>query len=231
MANKTFSVPSDSGFQSSAEFKSRDQNSFISKPYTFDPSAPSVPNLNTQAGAGLPTASAYSRNATGVDKSYPTQNSDAGQNQTALFASATSSDQGRTAVLGGQTTSTFASPFADKNFEGAEADAAKRHLTRMKNGQILVTDLPSRPLTIDEVRDLINHGFKPNTDAPPAEEPSKPLNDPNYVPEPLRGDPNPSLDTTKPTPAGDDDKDDPVPPPGTMAAPQAPENSQPLPQR
>jgi hypothetical protein len=223
MADKTFSLPSNSVSPGGADFKNSTQNTFITKPYAFDSSAPSAPNLNNKVS--FPATSAYSRNAAGFDKSYATSSADAGQNQTALFASATSPDQGRTAVLGGQTTSTFASPLANKTFQGEAADAAKRHLSRLKNGQILITDLPSRPLTIDEVRDLINHGFEPNTDVKP-EEPSKPLNDPNYQPKPLRIEPSPNA----PSPTSDDDKDDPVPPPGTMAAPPAPENSQPLPQ-
>ena len=232
MANKKFDLPSSSASQGSSTFTNPGQNSFFTKSYAIDHSAPTVPNLNTNAGANLPTASAFSRNASGFDKSYSTSAASAGQNQTALIASATSPDQNRTAVLGGQTTSTFADPDANKVFQGEEADAAKRHLSRAKNGQIVITDLPSRPMTIDEVRDLINHGFAPNTDAKPPE-PSKPLNDPNYVPTPLRDMPAPDASTPAPQaslPADGDDKNDLVPPPGTMAAPQPPENSQPLPQ-
>jgi hypothetical protein len=83
-----------------------------------------------------------------------------------------------------------------------------------------MSGLPNRPLSIDEVRNLINHETKPNTDIKP-DEPSKPLNDPNYKPEPLRD---------MPAPNNNDDANDPVPPPGTMASPQAPENSEQLPQ-
>ncbi len=82
-----------------------------------------------------------------------------------------------------------------------------------------MSGLPNRSLSIDEVRNLINHETKPNTDAKP-DAPNKPLNDPNYKPEPLRD---------APSPASEDDKNDPVPPPGTMAAPP-PENAEPLPQ-
>ena len=223
MADKTFSPPSDPISKSNSDYKNPDQNTFITKTYALDPSAPTAPNLNTKAS--FPTTSAYSRNTTGFDRSYTTSSANAGQTRTAVFASATSTDQGRTALLGSQTTSTFASSLAGKTFQGPEADAVHHHLTKLSNGQMLVTDLPNRPLTIDEVRDLINHGFKPNTDVKP-EEPSKPLNDPNYQPKPLRD--MPALDRS--APAGDDDKNDPVPPPGTMAAPPAPENSEPLPQ-
>jgi hypothetical protein len=221
MANKTFSMPADSVSHGTSLYKEGDRNTFATKPYTFDASSPSVPNAD--AKFSYPTTSAYNRSATGFDHGYQTSNADAGQNRTALLASATSSDQGRTAILGGQTQSAFASSMSNKTFEGEEADAARRHLTRTKSGQILITDLPNRPLTIDEVRDLINHGFKPDTDARPPE-PSKPLNDPDYKPQPLRDDPSPN------TSDQDDDKNDPVPAPGTMAAPPAPENSEPLPQ-
>jgi hypothetical protein len=221
MANKSFLMPSNNASQSISDYKNRDQNTFVTKSYSFDSSAPTAPNL--EAKPTFPTTSAYSRSASGFDKNYATSSADTGQKQAALFASATSSDQGRTAVLGGQTTTTFAYPLSDEVFHGDEADAAKRHLSRTKTGQIMVEELPDRPMTIDEVRDLINHGFKPDTEVKPEGEASKPLNDPNYQPEPLR-------ETPPPSSGSDDDKDDPVPPPGTIAAPPAPENSQPLPQ-
>jgi hypothetical protein len=217
MANKTFSPSSDSISKSNSIFKNRDQDTFITKPYADDASSPSAPNLNTKGG--FPPTGGYNRTPPGFDKSYSTSNADAGLTRTAALASVTSTDQGRTATLGPQTASTPASSFAGKTFQGSEADAARHHLTKLDNGQMLITDLPNRPLTIDEVRELINHGFKPNTDVKPGE-PSKPLNDPNYKPEPLRD---------MPAPTGDDDKNDPVPAPGTMAAPH-PENSEPLPQ-
>ena len=217
MADKTFSAPSNSVSKSSAD----SQSSFATKSYNFDPSSISAPNLDTKVG--VPITSAYSRGDSDFDKSYSTSSADADQNRKSLMASTTSPDQGRTSTLGDQTANTFASPLTTQIFHGDEADASHRSLTRMQNGQMLVTDLPNRPLTIDEVRALINHGFKPDTGAPPPpeEEQAKPLNDPNYKPEPLR---------ETPPPTADDDKDDAVPPPGTMAAPPAPENTEPLPQ-
>jgi hypothetical protein len=222
MADKKFSLPSDFLSKGNSDLKDSDQKTFNTKPYVYDASSPTAPNLD--AKAGVPTTSAYSRSATGFDKSYATANADAGQDRPALFASAASPDQNRTEQLSNKSSpDNYASAFAGKTFQGPEADAVHHRLTKLSNGQMLVTDLPNRPLTIDEVRDLINHGFKPDTDAKP-EEPSKPLNDPDYKPEPLRDTPPP--DTSSPT--GDDDKNDPVPPPGTMAAP--PENSESLPQ-
>jgi hypothetical protein len=220
MADKSFSLSSSSLSQTSSDFKNEGQDTFITKPYTGNTSS-SVPNLD--AKTSFTTAGGYNRNATGFNKGYNTSTADAGQTRTAMFASNTSTttaDQNRTALLGSRTVSIAASPLGEKTFQGPEADAARRTLSRTDDGKIYVSELPNRPLTIDEVRNLINHGFKPNTDIKPSE-PSKPLNDPNYKPEPLR-------DT--PSPASDDDKNDPVPPPGTMAVPQAPENSEPLPQ-
>jgi len=220
MADKTFSLPSDSLSKGNSDFNNRDQNTFITKPYALDPSAPTAPNLDTKAS--FPTTSAYSRNATGFDKSYITSNADAGQNRTAVLAASTVSiDQNRTAVLGGpEKPEVFASdPMANKQYLGPGAQHVPDDLIIKDNVVISrMSGLPNRPLSIDEVRNLINHGFTPDTDVKPAE-PSKPLNDPNYKPEPLRI-----------MPTGDDDKNDPVPSPGTMAAPQAPENSEPLPQ-
>ncbi|HEY0257297.1 MAG TPA: hypothetical protein VGC39_07635 [Candidatus Methylacidiphilales bacterium] len=220
MANKSFSAPPTTFSHSIYDLKNRDQNTFVTKPYVFDSSSHSVPNLNAKPTFASTTA--YDRTAAGFDRSYQTSSADAGQNRTALLASTTSPDQGRTATFEKQTSAAFASDLAHKTFEGDEAQAAHRHLSRNKTGQIEVTELPDRPLTIDEVRDLINHGFKPNTEVKP-EEPSKPLNDPDYKPQPLRDVPAPA--------ASEDDKDDPVPAPGIMSAAAVPvENSEPLPQ-
>jgi hypothetical protein len=222
MANKEFSPPSDSISKSNSDFKNRDQDTFITKAYVDDASSPTAPNLN--AKAGFPKAGAYNRNAAGFDKSYITSNADAGQSRAAVLASSTlSTDQNRTAVLGGpEKPDVLASnSMANKQYLGPGAQHAPDDMIIKENVVISrMSGLPNRPLSIDEVRNLINHETKPNTDVKP-EEPGKPLNDPNYKPEPLR-------DT--PSPGGDDDKNDPVPPPGTMAAPQAPENSEPLPQ-
>jgi hypothetical protein len=221
MADKKFALPSDGLAKADPEFKGR--GSFVTKAYTDTALAPALPNLTSKSN--LPTStSAYSRSATGLDKSYLTASADAGQDRTAALGNQTSPDQGRAANIGDKTVSTYADPFADKKFEGPEADAVHRHLTKLSNGQMYVTDLPDRPLTIDEVRNLINHGFKPDTDKPP-EEQSKPLNDPDYQPEPLREMPT----APEVPPVSDDDKNDPVPPPGTMAQPP-PENNVPLPQ-
>jgi len=224
MANKSFSQPTGAPPTGNDDANNGTPNTFVTKSYRFDSNAPSAPDLDRKSSVSA--NSAFNRTAPGFDKSYSASTTDAAQNQTALFASTTSTDQGRTAVLSDHSTTSpgFVSPLSGKVFQGEEADALHRSLTRMKNGQMLVTDLPDRPLTIDEVRALINHGFKPDTSAPPPP-PSKPLNDPNYQPEPLREEP-PAANAG----ATDDDKDAAVPPPGTMSAPPPPENTQPLPQ-
>jgi hypothetical protein len=220
MANKKFDVPSDGLTKADPDFINHGQDTFTTKPYAFNTSSTPISNLDSKTA--YQANNTFDRSAAGFDKNYATSKADAGQDRTATLDSSTptATEQDRTAVLGGGAIPTFPDTLGDKKFEGPEADAVHRHLKKASNGQILITDIPDRPLTIDEVRDLINHGFKPNTDAPPPE-PSKPLNDPDYKPVPLR-------DT--PPPDNDDDKNDPVPPPGTMAAPPAPENSEPLPQ-
>lgn len=225
MANKKFALPSDAISQSNSDFKDHEQEAFITKPYLYDTSSPTVPNLD--AKASFPTTSVYSQSATEFNKSYPTSSADVGQGRPGAFATATdSADQNRIAALGGpeKTEGIVSDSMADKQYLGPGAQHVPDGIVIKDNIVISrMSGLPNRPLTIDEVRDLINHGIKPNTDVKP-EEPSKPLNDPDYKPEPLRDTPQPDASSS----AGDDDKNDPVPPPGTMAAP--PENSEPLPQ-
>jgi hypothetical protein len=215
MANKKFDSPGNALSQGDTG----DQHqTFLTKPYSDNNSAPSAPDLHTKAT--YPTKTSYNKSASDSDKSFGTKR-DSNQDRTALLAKADSDDQNHTALLNSKPIDTPAATIANKTFEGPEADAVHRRLTKTDDGKMAVSDLPDRPLTIDEVKNLINHGFKPNTNAKPEEESSKPLNDPAYKPEPLR---------ESPTPVGDDDKNDAVPPPGTMAAPQPPENSEPLPQ-
>jgi len=226
MSDKKFSIPADGLTKSDPDFANGAQSTFATKPYASDALSPTVPNLNTKAS--FPTTTAYSRSATGYDKGYLTANADVGQGRAAAFESNTSSYQGRTAVVGGQSNFGYASALSNKTYMKAEADGVKHNTGELGSGTAL-SDIPNRPLSIDEVRDLINHGFKPNTEAPPPEQ-SKPLNAPGYKPQPLRITPPPDTSDVPPSSINDDDKNDPVPPPGTMAAPQAPENSEPLPQ-
>jgi len=232
MSNQTFSPPSDTFASGTSEFTKGDHSTFITKSYSIDSSEPTSPNLDKKVGA--PSSNALSRDAAGFDQSFPTSTAETGDKSSALASSTVSNDLNHAAVLGGpdKPESLASDSMANKQYLGPGAQHVPDDVFIKENVVMSsLSGLPDRPLTIDEVRNLINHGFSPDTDVKPAE-PSKALNDPNYVPEPMRADPNPNFDSAKPTPgpSTDDDKDDPVPPPGTMAAPPAPENSQPLPQ-
>jgi hypothetical protein len=225
MANKQF-LPTSNSLAKSDFANNGDEKTFLTKSYAEDTSTladHSTPNLDAKFATS--EASGYTRKTSEFDRSFATS-SDTDQNKAATIGAGTASEQDRTAAFASQTYATSASSLSDKTFRGPEADAAHRHLTQLDNGQMYVTDLPDRPLTIDEVRELINHGFKPDTSVKPPP-PSKPLNDPNYQPEPS---------PQAPAPDQENDKDDPVPPPGMMATPTpvptpAPEDSEPLPQR
>ena len=222
MADKKFSMPADVGAQGTSAFKGRDQETFITKSYVPDASS-SVPNLNTKMK--FASVSGYNRSAAGFDKNYAGAATATEQTRAAVLgASETADEQGRTAILGGSEHGEVlaANSMANKQYLGPGAQKVPEGVVVPENLVIThITDLPNRPLSIDEVRDLINHGTKPDLDEKP-DEPSKPMNDPDYKPQPLRD--NPSPDSA-------DDKTDAVPPPGTIANPQAaPENAEPLPQ-
>ena len=216
MADKTFSSGADTNFEHDALSKS--DRTFVTKTY-LDPAVASGNHFDTKEN--LPTAAAYSRGATGFDRAFATASAD-DQTRTASFAgTSTSSYQNRTAAfVGPQTPEDMAfRPLAEKQYLGPGAQNVPAGYEIKENVVISrMSGLPNRPLSIDEVRNLINHDTKPNTDVPAAE-PTKALNDPDYKPEPSRD---------VPTRTDDDDKGDAVPPPGMMAAP---ENAEPLPQR
>jgi hypothetical protein len=217
MANKQFDSNDASVSKSNTSFR---QQSFLTKSYSFDGKSQSnliLPNLDTKVATS--TATTYGRNASGFDKSFATSSSNSTQNKKVLFASNTSDYQGRTATLGThQTDASVTFPLAGKTYQGPETTYARHDLDQVSQGLSRMTDLPNRPLTIDEVRNLINHETKPNTNSKP-EPASKPLNDPDYKPVPS---PAP--------PAADENKGDLVPSPGMAAAAlQPPENSEPLP--
>jgi hypothetical protein len=219
MGSKAFLAPNASNLTKASS--SNGQDAFTTKVYDTT-SANSVYNLgskstfNTSPYNGLKSAAGY-------DQSYATKAADVAENQQAAteFAAIGSPDQNRVAPVPASTYDTSSAPGYDKKFTGPEEDARHRSLTKLSNGQMLVEDIPDRPLTVDEVKNLINHGFKPNTTQPPSAA-SRPLNDPNYQPEPLRIEPT---EPETPTPAADnqkvhdDDANDPVPSPGTMAEP------------
>jgi hypothetical protein len=220
LANKSFSSSNDSVSKNKTASEESDQRTFITKSYTGDNTSTatsSLPNLtktfNTKA------SSDFQRNSPGFDKTFPVSGVDGESNKAAQLASHASEDQNRTANLGTGKTDVFASTtLAPRQYLGPGAQKVPEGIDIKENIVLSrMTGLPNRPLSVDEVRKLINHETIPNTDAPPAP-PSKPLNDPDYKPEPS---PAP--------PATDDDKNDLVPPPGTISAPKPPENQEPLP--
>jgi hypothetical protein len=220
MAHKTYDTGDTASSHDDGSYQKNLEHTFLTKSYFDGPHdvtlPPKVP-MNSAAG--------YSSRASGFDKTFLTANADVGQNKMADYAMTTSSYQGRTAVLGGHEVKKFASSMSSKTYEGPEAEAVKRDLSQMNDGLLGIKDMPNRPLTIDEVRALINHGVKPEADEKPPV-PSKALNDPDYTPDPapppLRAQPGEDRHL--------EDDSDMVPSPGTMAHGPPPEDSEPLPQ-
>jgi hypothetical protein len=222
MADKTF-LPNGG----SASYQDKVQDTFVTKSY-FAPSDTdhAVPGLH-DAGAAK-SYGAYSRAADGFDKSFQTSAADEQAKSSTLdLKKADESD--RTATLGGQDIKKFAYNGSDKTYEGPEARAVQRDLDRMNQGLESLKDLPDRPLTIDEVRALINHGVKPDLDDKSAA-PSKPLNAPDYMPDAA---PAPMRDPVQPGHLKDEND---LTTPGAVSHPDqvvpdpAPENAEPLPQ-
>lgn len=225
LANKTFEIDNDPAYSHTVDLTQKQE--FATKPFAFgNPEDPAITNKKSALGN---TTFTVDKPAKGFEQAFAIRAADFDLDKASSpFSKITSPDQDRMATIGDKKVETPTDPMADKVFQGPEADAAHKSLTRLDNGQIYVSDLPDRPLSIEEVKNLINHGFKPDTSKAALDD-TKPLNDPDYQPEPLRIEPN-SSDTSAPAPnhAKDDDKDDAVPPPGTMTPP---ENDAPLPKQ
>ncbi len=156
-------------------------------------------------------------------KSYTTTASTMDHDKSTQFAS-TSADQNHTSSFSGKSSDVYSSNMS-KQYIGPGAQHVPDGMVKENKVIDHVSDLPNRPLSIDEVRGLINHGFKPDTTVAPGES-SKALNDPNYKPEASPDVP----ETTVPAHPVDDGKNvDLLPSPGTMSE-TPPENSAPLPQ-
>lgn len=219
MANKSFTADSAAG--SNNTFFKRDQNALSNKSYATDTSSMadhSMPHLDTKVKTS--SSSAYTHRVAGLDKSFATTSANMGDNKTASLTTS-SPYQGRAAILSADKPDSYASAseLGSKQYLGPGAQHLPEGVTSNDSYNITrASGLPNRDLSIDEVRNLINNDAPPNTETAP-EAPSKPLNDPDYKPEPLR-----------PAPAAEEEKYDAVPAPGTMSAPQPPENTDPLPQ-
>jgi hypothetical protein len=238
-SNKTFMPASAPGSDKSSGINA--QQSFETKVYdtsttssVYDTGA--KPTYHTASYAGAKAAAGY-------DQSFATTDTPSDMSKAhSPFAPVGAAEQNRAAPIDAKTYGTFASADANKDFNGPEADAIRQHArpgAHIDGDLQLVGEIPNRPLSIDEVRELINHGFKPDLDQPPPPA-GKPLNDPNYQPVPLRIEPTSADDAPAPVPAAaspgtgghkvdEDDANDPVPSPGMMADP--PENSEALPNK
>jgi len=221
LANKSFSADSITPSKSGSSLV-RDQAAFSAKPFTnftqADTTTQTAKTKYSTSGNGD-----YNRSNSLFDKNFGTSDAAMGHDASKSF-SKTSTEQGRTSSLSGKTSETHTSDLA-KQYLGPGAQHVPDGLVKENVVIGSVNEIPNRPLTIDEVRGLINHGFKADTKNAPSES-SKPMNDPNYVPE---ASPEPP-DRVSPVPAApDDDKSGALPSPGTLAQPP-PENSTPLPQ-
>jgi hypothetical protein len=138
------------------------------------------------------------------------------------FETKPSSLQDKTALIGQQALSDpFSTPWSegDKKFYDPALRKIKRDPYAGDSLDVSrLTNLPNRPLTIDEVRALINHEQIPDLNAKP-DEPSRPLNDPNWEP-PLKL-PEISDKAAPAPPPPDEAKDGELPSPGMMAQPGA----------
>jgi hypothetical protein len=227
MANKSF-LP-DAGSGSTSNYQDRVQSTFATKSYFGQGANQSMPGLHDDALVKSDTAD--SRRADGFDQNFQTSAASE-QTKTSPMGSQKAEDSGRTANLGGHEIKEFAYSDSDKAYTGPETRDVKRDLDRMNQGLESLKDLPNRPLTIDEVRALINHGVKPDYDEKPAA-PSKPLNAPDYQPDAA---PAPMREPIQPGHLKDvNDMDFDLSVPGAVSHPDqtvpdpAPENSEPLP--
>jgi hypothetical protein len=192
MANKTF-VPGGGSGQSGSD-QDKAQSTFVTKSYFGkgnDGSDSSMPGLHDAVPVKSYTAAA--RSADGFDQSFQTSGADE-QNKSSAIGSKTADESNRSASLGNHETQTFAYSDSEKAYTGPETQAVKNDLNRMNQGLEGLKDLPNRPLTVDEVRALINHGVKPDTDEKPAA-PGQPMNAPDYTPDPA---PAPLRDPVQP---------------------------------
>lgn len=166
-----------------------------------------------------------SRRNDDFSKSYELPPASAAADQT--FATKASEYQGKTAldVQAPSKTDPFATPssLSEKTFFDPEMQHIRRDPYATGMDVKRLTDLPNRPLTIDEVRNLINHEQIPDLDDKP-DEPSKALNDPDWSPPTVAPMAHDNLPVAPPA---EMEKDGDLPAPGEMAQP--PENTEPLP--
>jgi hypothetical protein len=224
-SNKEFTVGNSSLSKTDTAEEALSGNRFVTKSFSLSKS-----DSMADVGKTYKTSS-FTESARGSNdyqgKTFATSASTMTQGKDAAFEGAgkTSTFQGQTAVLDGDKKTPFSgtSDLNDKTFSDPEMKHIRRDPYSTGNNLDVkrLTDLPNRPLTIKEVRNLINHETVPNLNEK-ADDDLKSLNDPEYEP------PAPFKDyRPKQLPA--EEKDNGLPSPGMMATPTPPENGQPLP--
>jgi len=143
------------------------------------------------------------------------------------FATKSSYLQGKSSTIAANPASTdpFAKPWSegDKRFYDPTMLHVPHHHFELSSSirndpnSDTITDIPNRPLTVDEVRNLINNGQVPDTNSKPGA-PSRALNDPDWEP-PLKL-PEISDRAAPATPPPDEARDNELPSPGMMAQPR-----------
>jgi len=215
-ANKSFSSSNSALGKSDTALEAQGDNQFQTKPF-----AAVSPDSSANFGRTYPTRSfgSSARSQDEFQKTFATSGSSLTQGKDLSFATQTSDLQGRTAALGGPTKAPFSglSNLNDKTFSDPNLTHIKRDPYASANNLDVsrLVDLPNRPLTIDEVRNLINHETIPNLNEKP-DAPSKALNDPAYEPPAALP---PARDDN--VPPGPEEKDSGLPSPGEMAQPNA----------
>jgi hypothetical protein len=233
MASKTFSMGTVNPGGNDQATEAREGRTFQTKSFLPEQavSGGSMPDANRTFDTGA--AFDFGHRTNESSKTFSTRSADLGATQT-FGGIKTSPLQDKTALVAETNKPAL---FADAEFSNkAFDDPELRHVRRdpYANGMDVsrMVHLPDRPLTIDEVRELINHEVVPDTDKP-ADDQSKALNDPQYVPP--ASPPFPTVaPAAPPVPATahrDQDDSDVLPSPGMMATPEPPENSEPLPKK
>ena len=219
MATKSF----DTGFASiSKTDTATEQNSqeFSTHAFATADYSQSIPKYQTVA------YNDSSRSSDSFSKDYELPPANAAGSQS--FATKTSEFQGKVApdVETPAKTDPFATPssLSAKTFFDPQMQHIRHDPYATGMDVQRLADLPNRPLTIDEVRNLINHEQIPDLNEKPDEEPSKALNDPDWSPPTVAPAARDSIPTPPPA---EMEKDGELPAPGEMAQP--PENSEPLP--
>jgi hypothetical protein len=218
-ANKTFSTREATLTKDDTAEEAHDQKRFVTSSYNT--------GSYNQANRTFQTATYKDSSRTSGDFAKTYQLPAAASEANRTFAVKGSDYQGKKALIADnpkEKTDPFTTPWSqsDKRFFDPAMTHVKRDPYAAANGLDVkhLNELPNRPLTVDEVRDLINHEQIPNLDAPP-DPASKPLNDPEWEP-PVKP---PMLDdkAAPATPPADEAKDGELPSPGMLAKPESDE--------